>query len=184
MRPSGYVELQQLLRLPLFQSTNEAEVEDVVRTNTKKRFTITTDESGTIKYIRANQGHSLSIVEDDELLTPITDATEVSKCIHGTYTKFWESIWETGLRRMTRNHIHMTSSEVPVGTVVSGMRTSCDVLIYVDMALALQDGIPFYRSSNNVILSPGAGDDGVIERKYFARVLRRDGSVLYERDHE
>ncbi|KAJ0401171.1 hypothetical protein ATCC90586_006190 [Pythium insidiosum] len=164
----------------------------------KNRFTLTTDASGAIKYIRANQGHTLSIVVDDELLTPITDACEVSKCIHGTYSKFWESIWSTGLSRMARNHIHMTPNEVPTGSVISGMRTNCDVLIYVDVALALQDGIKFYRSSNNVILngikfyrssnnvilSPGAGDAGVLERKYFARVLRRDGSVLYERAQE
>ncbi|KAJ0399003.1 hypothetical protein P43SY_008323 [Pythium insidiosum] len=184
MRASGFVALQEILRLPVFRSVDEAQVEAIVRMDAKNRFTLTTDASGAIKYIRANQGHTLSIVVDDELLTPITDACEVSKCIHGTYSKFWASIWSTGLCRMARNHIHMTPNEVPTGTVISGMRTNCDVLIYVDVALALQDGIKFYRSSNNVILSPGAGDAGVIERKYFARVLRRDGSVLYERAQE
>eukprot|EP00121_Abeoforma_whisleri_P005762 Awhi_evm1s5222 len=48
------------------------------------------------------------------------------------------------------------------------MRTDCDVLIYIDVPKAFQDGIKFYRSSNNVILS--AGIDGVIPPQYFKKV--------------
>lgn len=33
------------------------------------------------------------------------------------------------------------------------MRTSCDVIIEIDMTQAIKDGIPFYISANNVILT-------------------------------
>jgi 2'-phosphotransferase len=39
--------------------------------------------------------------------------------------------------------------------VVSGMRASCDIIIQIDMALAMEDGIKFYISTNNVILTEG-----------------------------
>lgn len=180
MRPSGYVELQQLLACAKFRKYTEAQVEAAVRTCAKKRFSLATDVSGAVKFIRANQGHSLGIVQDDELLTPLEDPNEIDKCIHGTYTKFWESIWATGLSRMTRNHMHFTTRETVEGEVVSGMRTSCNLLLYIDFPLALHDGIKFFRSSNNVVLS--AGVDGVLDRRYFLRAVKTDGTVVYERD--
>ncbi|GAB9469778.1 hypothetical protein Gpo141_00007045 [Globisporangium polare] len=180
MRPSGYVELQQLLSCGKFRKYTEAQVETAVRTCAKKRFSLTTDVSGATKFIRANQGHSLNVVQDDELLTPLEDPSEIDKCIHGTYTQFWESIWETGLSRMTRNHMHFTTRETVEGEVVSGMRTSCNLLLYIDFPMALADGIKFFRSSNNVVLS--AGVDGVLDRRYFLKAVKTDGTVVYERD--
>lgn len=183
MRSSGYVELRQLLALPLFRGYTEAQVEEVVRTNNKKRFTLTTDEAGETKYIRANQGHTLQLVRDEDLLTPIEDAAELPTCIHGTYLKFWESIHEKGLSRMARNHIHFTPRETVSESheIVSSMRADCNLLLYVDVARALADGVKFYRSSNNVILSPGCDDTGALHRRYFLRAVKRDGSVVYER---
>lgn len=179
MRPSGYVELDQLLKVPKFKHVSMEDIEKVVRNCAKKRYTITTDASGDVKYIRANQGHTLQIVRDEDLLSPIEDPNELEKCIHGTYSKCWNSILELGLCRMTRNHIHMTSTEVVGGDVVSGIRGNCDVHLYINHRLAMADGISFYRSSNNVILSPGVGERGVIERKYFLKAVDKQGRVLY-----
>lgn len=184
MRPSGYVELNELLALPLFRSFTREQVDEVVRTNSKKRFTMTTDPTGLVTFIRANQGHSLQIVNDEELLTPMEDPNEIDRCIHGTYLKFWPSILEQGLSRMTRNHIHFTPLETVAGEVVSGMRVTCDLLLYIDFVKALADGIKFYRSSNGVVLSPGQGDTGAISAVYFLRAVKRDGSVVFERDQD
>jgi 2'-phosphotransferase len=41
------------------------------------------------------------------------------------------------------------------GQVISGMRGSCNLYIEIDMAKAMADGIKFYLSKNNVILSDG-----------------------------
>ncbi|KAE9255360.1 hypothetical protein PF004_g609 [Phytophthora fragariae] len=182
MRPSGFVSLTHLLSLPLFQSYTEQQVDEVVRSNAKKRFSITTDASGAVKFIRANQGHTLQLVQDEELLTPLEDPDAIDKCVHGTYLKFWESIWSSGLSKMQRNHIHFAEREVMDDEVVSGMRSNCNMLLYVDFPMAVKDGIKFYKSSNNVVLSPGLGDTGVIDRRYFLRAVKRDGTVVYERD--
>lgn len=50
--------------------------------------------------------------------------------------------------------------------VISGMRSSCEVIVEINMARAMLEGnIPFYESENKVILSPGI--NGVIPSKYF-----------------
>ncbi|KAI9915657.1 hypothetical protein PsorP6_007047 [Peronosclerospora sorghi] len=182
MKPSGFVPLAQLLALPLFQSYTEEQVEHVVRTNTKKRFLLTTDASGRVKYIRANQGHTLQLVHDQDLLTPLEAPDAIRNCIHGTYREVWDRIWQVGLSKMQRNHIHFTESEVTTDEVVSGVRSNCNLLIYIDFPTALNDGIKFFKSSNNVVLSPGMGDTGVIDKNYFLRVVQRDGTVVYERE--
>ncbi|KAL3660505.1 tRNA 2'-phosphotransferase 1 [Phytophthora oleae] len=184
MRPSGFVPLSQLLALPLFQTFTEQQVEEVVRTNAKKRFSMTTDESGAVKFIRANQGHTLQLVQDEELLTPLEDPSAIDKCVHGTYLKLWKSIYATGLSKMQRNHIHFTEKEVADDEVVSGMRSNCNLLLYIDFPMAVRDGIKFYKSSNNVVLSPGTEEVGVIDRRYFLRAVKRDGTVVYEREEK
>ena len=65
------------------------------------------------------------------------------------------------------------------GAVVSGARSSSDVLIYIDMPLAMSDGIQFFKSSNGVILTRGLRDSGILPPKYFSSVLKRssDGSL-------
>ena len=50
--------------------------------------------------------------------------------------------------------------------------------IEIDMFKAIKDGINFYISSNNVILTEGI--DGTLPPKYFKKVVSKDGSVLLE----
>lgn len=54
---------------------------------------------------------------------------------------------------MSRNHIHFAPGMPKEEGVVSGMRGSCDVIIQIDLKAAMKDGIEFYISSNNVILT-------------------------------
>jgi 2'-phosphotransferase len=49
------------------------------------------------------------------------------------------------------------------------MRTSSQVLIFVNLEKALAAGIKFYLSSNGVVLTPG-NQLGFLETKFFARV--------------
>ncbi|KAH3856764.1 hypothetical protein DPMN_099358 [Dreissena polymorpha] len=77
-----------------------------------------------------------------------------------------------GLSRMKRNHIHMAMGEPGDNCVTSGMRSSCEVTIRIDLKKAMEDGIKFFVSANNVILSPG-NEDGLIPPKYFELVMDR-----------
>jgi len=70
---------------------------------------------------------------------------------------------------MSRNHIHFAPGLPNDSGVVSGMRQSCEIYIYINVERAMGDGIKFYRSKNNVILSDGFG--GLIPLTYFEKVV-------------
>ena len=72
-----------------------------------------------------------------------------------------------GLSRMGRNHIHMANGGPGGAGVISGMRLGPPIVITVDVRAAMQDGVQFFRSDNNVILSPGP-----ILPRHFAKVKR------------
>merc|ERR1711934_895831 len=93
--------------------------------------------------------------------------------------KTWEAIRDGGLNRMGRQHIHFALGEK--GQVKSGMRGTCDLLIYIDLAAALADGIEFLVSANGVMLSPGV--DGVIAPCYFRRCVDLRNSIELLPEH-
>lgn len=68
---------------------------------------------------------------------------------------------------MDRNHVHF-AVDYPGGSVISGARTDSDVFIEIDTELAMQDGLVFFRSQNNVILT--RGKNGLVSPKYFKKV--------------
>jgi len=57
------------------------------------------------------------------------------------------------------------------------MRARSEILIHIDIAKAMGAGLKFYRSANNVILSPG-NEEGFILKEYFSVVERRDGTLV------
>jgi 2'-phosphotransferase len=141
--------------------------------------------------IRANQGHSLEVASEN-LLTPITEENLPSTVVHGTTHAAWPQIVATGgLKKMARTHVHFASG-LPVGfksedndasaaPVISGMRNSSSVLVYVDIKKAVEAGVKFWKSENGVILSEG-DESGVIGLQFFSRVEDRTGGqgVLVE----
>ena len=146
--------------------------------------------------IRANQGHSIKVAEDG-LLDPITlESDDLPKTVvHGTTTRAWPLIVRSGgLKTMTRTHVHFASG-LPEGfknleddtednkerhkePVISGMRNTSSVLIYLDIQKALATGLKFWRSKNGVILSSG-DEAGIIPLEFFERVEdRKKGSII------
>lgn len=170
MRSDAYVMLSDVMAQPEFSELSVADIEYIVNTNSKKRYSLL-DENGTL-FIKANQGHSAGIGEQiDQTQAFEIITTPFAKCIHGTDRKSWKLIEKTGLKRMARQHIHFTRSEPSDQTVISGARSSSTVLIYIDMERAMNDGIVFYLSSNGVILTEGV--DGILDPKYFLDVVIR-----------
>lgn len=80
-------------------------------------------------------------------------------------------IMQGGLKRMNRNHMHLAVG-LPGNGVISGMRSSCQVVIEINMTRAMlsEHKMPFFISSNKVILSEGL-EDGSIPTAYFRYVL-------------
>lgn len=185
-----------------------AEVREIVEGNDKQRFGMKLaaeggDEGSTKAgdwLIRANQGHSIKM-ESEGLLQPITleggDDGVPETVVHGTSHGAWMMIVASGgLKPMGRNHIHFASGLpakfAPIAKaaedgaaappVISGMRVSSTILIFLDIKKALQAGIKFWRSDNGVILSEGdQGKEGLVGIEFFQRVEDRTGEgVLVE----
>lgn len=173
MRSDGYVKVEDLLKLNMktfaniqLRSHTIDDVREAVRKDNKQRFSLV-EENGEL-LIRANQGHTLTSVETESLLKPIVSVEEVSVCVHGTYKKNLDSILEHGLKRMQRLHVHFSSGLPTDGEVISGMRRNVNVLIFLDIRKALEEGMKLYISDNKVILTEGF--DGVVPVKYFEKI--------------
>lgn len=72
-----------------------------------------------------------------------------------------------GLSRMTRNHIHLAQG-IAGQNIISGVRNSSQILIYIDLPSALSAGLKFYLSANGVVLSEG-DENGFIKPEFFRR---------------
>lgn len=111
------------------------ELENVVATNDKQRFTMkpnpnpdlprpmspkhmpsATSPNDPSRYlIRASQGHTLNVA-DEQLLKPLiaTDVDCPAVVVHGTYPSVWPQIEHSGgLKPMGRKHIHFARGEPP-----------------------------------------------------------------------
>ncbi|KAJ2785379.1 tRNA 2'-phosphotransferase 1 [Coemansia javaensis] len=171
LRSDGSVALDDLMKHAKLRATTFEQIRHVVDTNSKKRFALFQEGPDQRWFIRAVQGHSLEVT--DLPLIRITADSLPGCIIHGTLKSRLPAIQQTGLSRMGRTHIHFTSGLPADGSVISGMRSTADVFIYIDRHKAMADGIEFYRSDNGVILSTGKDNSGTIPPEYFERVVHR-----------
>ncbi|CZT22632.1 related to tRNA 2`-phosphotransferase [Ramularia collo-cygni] len=203
LQEGGFISVSDVLSNRNIQSLKVTleEVQEIVRDNDKQRFTLTpasesvdpTSSNPKDYLIRANQGHSLK-VESEGLLQPITAENAPESAVHGTTHSAWLLIAASGgLKPMGRNHVHFASglpegfkSVVEAGSagdeapVISGMRKSSTILMFLDIKKAMEAGVEFWLSDNGVILSAG-NVDGLIPLEYFKRVEDRTGEgVLLE----
>ena len=159
-KSDGSVELKELVK---YMKTTEDIIRRIVENNDKQRFSIINRDD--VPWIRANQGHSNltgSLISNEALLKEITAPYEL--CAHGTLGKHIKNIQRDGLNRMDRKHIHLISSMA----AISGFRKSSQVLLHIDMATAMKDGIKFYESDNSVVLTEGI--NGIINPKYIIKI--------------
>ncbi|XP_044895422.1 tRNA 2'-phosphotransferase 1 isoform X4 [Felis catus] len=170
MRADGFVPLDALLQLPQFCGFSAEDVRRVVDTSQKQRFALQPGDPSTGPLIRANQGHSLQVPEL-ELMPLETPQALPLTLVHGTFWRHWPSILLEGLSCRGRTHIHLAPGLPGDPGVISGLRPNCEVAVFIDGPLALADGVPFFRSANGVILTPGNAD-GFLLPKYFKEALQ------------
>jgi 2'-phosphotransferase len=163
----GYVKLNDILQLNLeeFKDITLDDIDNIVDSNDKKRLqTIVKDNE---IYIRATQGHSKevgSLINDKYALEEIPIDTSILYIYHGTKNKYLESIKTTGLIRMSRKHIHFVE-DLERDKQISGFKKESDLILKVDLKKCMIDGMKFYKSNNNVILTEGF--DGIIPPNYI-----------------
>lgn len=166
--PQGYVSVSDILERIEFRDCTVDDIHRVVEENEKKRFTLSNIDG--VLVIKANQGHSLSRVDDLSLRTIDKPEYEI---IHGTYFKYWESIKAKGLSRMSRTHIHFSKGR----NFICGLRRNAEIFLTIDFEKAKADGIKFYESENGVVLCPG-NSEGYLETKYFLKAVTANGTKL------
>lgn len=173
----GFVPVSEVLSHHAFRGMLSLDgLKKIVENNDKKRFTLSTSASGVL-LIRANQGHSIQAITDLQL-TPIKNLNDVpGGCVvHGTYESCWPNIMKHGLSRMSRIHIHFCAYEPDDKRIISGLRKSAQIFIYIDVDKAVKDGICFFKSTNDVILSPG-DDKGFIKPVYFLKFMGKKRKI-------
>jgi putative RNA 2'-phosphotransferase len=120
---------------------SRAELEEIVARNNKQRFAF--DETGA--RIRASQGHSVAV---DLELAPMAPPDTL---YHGTSQATVDAILREGLRKMRRQHVHLTAENATAVNV--GSRHGAPAVLLVDAAAMARDGYLFFRSENSVWLT-------------------------------
>lgn len=140
--PGGWVEVKQLLTATAQNGfeISLSELIQVVETNQKQRFAF--NDAGDL--IRANQGHSTEI----DLQLPVR--TPPPTLYHGTHTQAVTEILKTGLQKMSRHHVHLTTN-LSVAHEVGGRRGK-SIIIGVNAVLMESNGHNFYCTENDVWL--------------------------------
>ena len=118
-----------------------SELEFVVNNNSKNRFSLSNDR----KQIRANQGHSVRI----EL--GLLSKTPPKRLYHGTAILNINNIKGQGLKKMNRNHVHL-SSDIDTAKQV-GSRHGKPIVLVINCEEMIADNIKFYQSDNGVWLT-------------------------------
>ncbi|AYV85382.1 MAG: RNA 2 - tpt1 family protein [Satyrvirus sp.] len=166
MDPHGFICTDEIISKCIKHTITFKKIKNIVDTNDKKRFELV--EKNNKWYIRAVQGHSISEINLDLGLHLVKDPSEIPIVVHGTTIEAYKLIKQTGINRMSRNHIHFAHGTPDDKSVISGMRKTSEVMVYIDVPKAMDAGIKFYKSSNGVILSEGI--NGIISPTFFLKV--------------
>ena len=140
--PQGYVLVDELIKK---LKITEDDLHWIVDNNDKKRFSFNSDET----MIRAAQGHSVGVdLKMKRILPP-------DILYHGTSITNGDKISKLGLKKMSRNHVHLTDDRQTAYTV--GMRYAKYQnkiwMIEIDAQQMNADGHEFFKSENGVYLT-------------------------------
>ena len=120
---------------------NQEVLEEVVRSNDKKRFAFSEDGLN----IRASQGHSIDI---DLAYQPVVPPEIL---YHGTAERNLASIFKEGLKKRNRHHVHLSADKETALNV--GQRYGKPKLLIIRAREMHEQGHLFYCSENNVWLT-------------------------------
>lgn len=143
LSPDGWAEVDSLLQQMNSKghSLSFDQLRYIVETNDKQRFSFNENHTR----IRANQGHSIEV---DLALQPLVPP---SVLYHGTATRFIDSIKKEGLKRLNRQHVHLSSSMETASLV--GQRHGKLALLTIDAKRMHEDKLVFFLSKNGVWLT-------------------------------
>ncbi len=175
MSSDGYILCDDILKIERFSNFTNDNIKDIVDTNDKKRFAL--KEENNKLYIRANQGHSNDVefaIDQTKLLKKLIKPLLIA---HATTLKIYnDEIKVNGLKNPKIPHIYFEIYDEK--TNMTQFKEKFRYLIHVNMQMAMDDGIEFYISENNIVLSKGS-KDGIIDKKYIIKVTdRKTGEII------
>jgi len=139
---NGYVPINQLLeRLDI----TKEDLDWIVENNNKKRYSYNEDQT----LIRANQGHSISVSLNLEVVNP------PFKLYHGTSIENKSSILKNGLLKMNRQYVHL-SEDIETAKKVGLRHAKIEknlIIFEIKAKLMSFERYKIYRSVNNVFLT-------------------------------
>ncbi|QDU75653.1 RNA 2'-phosphotransferase [Bremerella volcania] len=138
LSPGGWVAVEDLLAA---LKISREQLNEVVVTNDKQRFEYSEDAS----QIRARQGHSTLVDLQYEAATP------PNLLFRGTATRFLHSIFEKGLIKGNRHHVHLSIDRETM--IAVGSRHGKPVVLEVNAKQMVNDGSQFYVTGNHVWLT-------------------------------
>lgn len=175
----GFLAVDSILTHPYFIA-QKCHFEDLKRISVNpvdgiKRFLLIKDDVSKTFKIRALQGHTVDIKDLDLIPLTLDDTSHTPFVIHGTFWKAWEKIKTNGLKlQNNRTHLHFQPGTLGKGCepsdLVKRFRNNCEVLVYVDLARALDGGLKFHKSSNNVVLTKG-DRYGRVPARFFLKAV-------------
>jgi putative RNA 2'-phosphotransferase len=113
---------------------NHELIKTVVESNDKKRFAFNQERT----MIRANQGHSVDI----DLSLP--EAIPPDLLYHGTTEKYLDSILKEGLKKQSRQHVHLSLNTETAKAV--GSRHGKPIVLLINAKAMYEAGFKFYLS--------------------------------------
>lgn len=146
MDTGGWVKIDEIIENSQGKFSRDI-LECIVETDNKKRYTISKDG----KYIRANQGHSLDWVNVE-----LEEVAPLDVLYHGTCEKYAKLIDESGIKKMNRNYVHLSSNIETAKNVGNRHAHGKDnklVVYEVNSKKMSSDGYKFYISENGVWLT-------------------------------
>ena len=139
MDGEGYVDINELIgKINEYKniSLNEKILYLIVENDEKQRYKIFNNK------IRANQGHSIGV--DLKLVSEKPPVV----LYHGTVREKAEKIGKEGLKKMSRDFVHLSTNEKIAEEV--GKRRGDPVVLRINAGKMFEEGYEFYKSENNV----------------------------------
>lgn len=128
---------------------NQKELDWIVNNNNKKRFSYKNEKKD---YIKANQGHSINVDLNLKLIEP-PDLPPL--LFHGTSWKKNEIIYEEGLKKMSRHHVHLSNNiDTAYNVGNRQVKKKSDIwIITINAKKMWEDRYNFFISENGVYLT-------------------------------
>jgi RNA:NAD 2'-phosphotransferase (TPT1/KptA family)/8-oxo-dGTP pyrophosphatase MutT (NUDIX family) len=146
--------------------TTKDDIMKIAKDDNKQRYKIIENN------IRANQGHSVNVQIDFDVLNSIDDMYPL---IHATYKDSIKPIVENGLKPMERTHIHFTSiKNNNFKAIRQDTDTYCILKKKYDKCI--------YKSENDVYLSKDIIDKKDFDIITFTRKINCYGGIIFDEE--